>query len=75
MIKKSLQKRRSLRKNKSELDEGLMFIIITSSIESLVQEKKFKEFINWYRNESKQRNLTVEGLWEKYFAPNRKNGS
>lgn len=49
-----------------ERDEGMILVAITSSIEALISEVEYKNFIEWYRSECKDKNLPVEKLWDKY---------
>lgn len=48
------------------IDEGLILIIIASSIEALVSEVKYKDFRSWYLSECKDRGLPIEELLEQY---------
>lgn len=55
-----------IRQKVNDLDEGMMFIVITSSIEALMSKKKHKSFLDWLDLECEDKTLPVKELLGKH---------
>ena len=49
------------------LDTGMILVAVTSSIEALISEVKYKSFIEWYSSECEDKDSSVPELWDSYI--------